>query len=248
MKNKIIPIALASTLLTGCNEAMVRQNTQAILSDLERNINTFTAALDQQIKIAMSSNDRTLINQSANDLLNGRDDVKINGENVSGSMRVTNTSVETRNMKIAKIKTVDAPNNLKVIGKPYAVTAASVNVRSGPSTSKPIITNVKQSSTFEVVGSVENGTWYLISNNGTSFGYVFHTLMKEADKNTTTKNAITGEQAIDLDSLFADQGIELDDVAAETECKEIESTLSGNGETENSSFTACKGSDGVWEI
>ena len=73
-------------------------------------------------------------------------------------------------------------NETKTIGKTKVVTATSLNVRSGPSTSNGVIGSLKQNDKVEVIS--ESNGWSKIKFNGKE-GYVSSTYLKDSDGGNT---------------------------------------------------------------
>ncbi len=62
------------------------------------------------------------------------------------------------------------PDELYDAGVEYTVKAAGLNLRSGPNTTYKIITSVNKGDT--VTAYAEDGDWYLVTTDGTTFGWV----------------------------------------------------------------------------
>ena len=73
-------------------------------------------------------------------------------------------------------------NETKTIGKTKVVTATSLNVRSGPSTSNGVIGSLKQNDKVEVIS--ESNGWSKVKFSGKE-GYVSSTYLKDADGGNT---------------------------------------------------------------
>jgi len=177
-----------------------------------------------------------------------------------------NTRVETRTVPMLREKRVEPLPALTLIGKTY-VAHKSANVRLAPTTSSEIVSGFAVGETFHAVGMTAQNDWVVVAKNNRTIGYVYAPLVSPyegiiAKNNTSSANgapepqapalrptndaaALTNDGAIDLDK----EGLVIDEVAATTTCRTIDLQIqNGKGENEASSFDACKGSDGAWEI
>jgi len=193
----------------------------------------------------------------------------------SATLTPRNTRIETRNMKIARLKSVQAPGEMALIGKPYAVKGTSVNVRSGPSARNPIIHTVRKGEIYNAVGRVKGTPWIMVASKGKSFGYIHDSLLvpaSETEVNAEIDKRIAAKQtasavdldvidldamaptlretdAVDLDAKFAnDKDVVVEVASVATECRELQATVSTPNDQSKSSFTACKAPDGAWEL
>lgn len=239
-------------LISGCNTAQIKQDAANAWDRVSTSVVEFSTKLGEQINIALNPNDQRTVEQKTQEALNSAGDgqsVSVIGENVQGNIRAVRTRQETRNMEMARVKTVDAPKNLELMGALHEATAPSINVRKGPSTQRPIITAISKGQRITAVGSVSNGKWILVAQDGTAFGYVYHSLLKEVPaSNIAQQSQQTEEDVVDLDALFEEEGTVVEEVVAVTECRDLKADLKTSHEDTSSEFTACKGADGVWEI
>lgn len=254
MKKKVASVVLLASAITlaGCNTTQFKHDASAAWTGFSNSMAEFGKALGEHIQIVLIPSDQREVERKTQQALNEGGDgqnIAVKGEQVQGNIRAVRTRQETRNMQMARVKTVDAPENMKLIGTIHEVIKASaVNVRKGPSTQRPIITTVKRGTHLTAVGEVNNGKWILVAKDGTSFGYIYHTLLKEVPTEQVAAKAEPQQNVIDLDALFEEEGTVTEEVAAVTECRDMEADLKTAKEQSKSEFTACKGADGVWEL
>lgn len=113
---------------------------------------------------------------------------------VDAKLTPVSTRTEMRNMQIARLKTVDAPGELEVIGQPYEVKGSKLFVRTGPSTQKPIATSIQRGDVVTAVGRVAGSDWILVAREGKSFGYV-HGDYVEPASDESLANALAEKKA-----------------------------------------------------
>lgn len=141
--------------------------------------NVIGAHLDEQDAAAVT-------HTSADALENADDGETITWSNPETNVKAELTPVETRaekrNMKIARLKTVEAPGEMILIGRPYEVTGSSVNVRTGPGLDRPVNTTVQRGDVLTAVGKVTGAedAWIMVAREGRSFGYVHGSLLAPA--------------------------------------------------------------------
>ena len=113
---------------------------------------------------------------------------------------------------------------------------------------------------FEAVGKIKGADWIVVSQDEQMVEYVYVPLVgrapESASQTTQTMTKAGHRPAIELDAIEEQQAIELDAeglVAEEGSATSERRTMNmevanETGQTEHSTFDACKGTDGVWEI
>tara|TARA_R110002110_G_C13469589_1_gene719999 strand:+ start:21232 stop:22047 length:816 start_codon:yes stop_codon:yes gene_type:complete len=196
--------------------------------------------LDEQDQIAMQE-------RSAYALATASDGQQVNWQsNRTGAQAVltpTGTRQETRQMTLVRDQRVSVAPNLELIGETYA-TKSNANVRAGASTDTVVVNSLTAGQPVDVVGKVSGSNWYLVSRDRVTIGYVHGDLLS---KSATVTARL--QEPIDLDKVQLRQGQVADTITASTTCRTMEYSVEGaNGQSGNDSFSACKATDGSWEL
>lgn len=190
----------------------------------------------------------------------------------SANIVVRDTRTETKPVEMLKIKQVQKPEKLELIGETYATSKRGVRVRSGPSTSTDIMGALKAGDTYTAVGKVVGKPWLMVAKNNITIGYVHEALIHPYSQSTQQSSireeidyaaidldaaSIEANQTIDLDAVVMDDGevIDLDNievvsesVVVETDCRTIDLDIESTQGNEKASQNACKSLDGAWVI
>lgn len=173
----------------------------------------------------------------------------------------TNTRQVATEVEVKRPKIVASPVGMTILGDERMILKGA-NVRSAPTTEASILTGLPADTAVNVIGSVQNGNWYLIGRDGKAIGYVYHTLVGQPDAGTNMQTVSTettstpeaskiaseevivpNEDVIDLDAEF-----ETETLMVQTTCRDLSMTVSDGNETEKQDYSACKSPDGVWEL
>lgn len=198
----------------------------------------------------LDEQDQAAVNQEAAAALENADD----GESVEWSNPDTGASatltpketqvVEKHVVVVRDRKVVETPT-LELIGKPYQAKSAA-NVRAAPSADAEVLAGVQEHERFNVVGKVEDGSWYLISRDGRSIGYVHGNLIEPSTQVVQTQ---LRQEPVDLDAMELNEDVVADTVSAQTQCRTLDLEVAAEGgQQEQTTFEACKAADGAWEL
>jgi len=195
----------------------------------------------------------------------------------SAAITTHKTEQVKRSVPIIKEKYVASPGELVLINAPYR-TLKNSNVRTGPGTDYKAVNLLQQGEVVTVVGQVKNRNWYMVGREGRSIGYVYTSLLAQADTESTMSTPIAEVQeatdtkperndsladasegvlrteALNLDDIEASmdlesQGLVAEEVVAETEVRTVTVQVENKaGQSESNTFRASKGGDGVWEV
>jgi len=161
-----------------------------------------------------------------------------------------------------------------VIGEPY-IAQKSSNLRAAPEVSSAVVGGLSTGESFKALGRVTDASykgsgWIAVGKaGGRLVGYVWEPLVKPDIQNDVVVGLVSAEdikqhnetltkEPIDLDALGIDEeqgaGANLDDLFEEdtlvvsTECRDMNVSVKKGSETGDSELTACKSSNGSWEI
>jgi uncharacterized protein YgiM (DUF1202 family)/uncharacterized membrane protein YeaQ/YmgE (transglycosylase-associated protein family) len=195
----------------------------------------------------------------------------------SAAITTHKTEHVKRSVPIIKEKYVASPGELVLINAPYR-TLKNSNVRTGPGTDYKAVNLLQQGEVVTVVGQVKNRNWYMVGRDGRSIGYVYTSLLTQADtepqRSTQTakvqevsdtkpegndslvdvSKGVLRTEALDLDDIEASmdlesQGLVAEEVVAETEVRTVTVQVENKaGQSESNTFRASRGGDGVWEV
>tara|TARA_A100000171_G_scaffold27547_2_gene25643 strand:+ start:161 stop:1054 length:894 start_codon:yes stop_codon:yes gene_type:complete len=181
----------------------------------------------------------------------------------------TNTRQVTAEVEVKRPKVVASPVGMTIIGDERAILKGA-NVRAAPTTDASILRGLRADTAVNVIGSVENGNWYLVGQDGKAIGYVYHTLVgltapepdtapdtvpdiqtakaevesdPDAEKIANEEVVASDDDVIDLDAEF-----ETETLMVQTTCRDLSMKVSDGSETEQQNYSACKSPDGVWEL
>lgn len=173
----------------------------------------------------------------------------------------TNTRQVTAEVEVKRPKVVASPVGMTIIGDERAILKGA-NVRAAPTTDASILRGLRADTSVNVIGSVENGNWYLVGQDGKAIGYVYHTLVGQIDTTPSVQTATaevksdpdaqkvaeeeivaSDDNVIDLDAEF-----ETETLMVQTTCRDLSMKVSDGSETEQQNYSACKSPDGVWEL
>lgn len=222
------------------------------------------AWIGSEIGASLDRADKAAIEQRSTQALDSaRDGETIRWKNPDSgaNARITPTSTRRERRKIAVLrnKNVAAIPPLDLIGEPYEALKAA-NVRAAPATDSAITTRLRAGETFEAVGRVQGRNWIVVSKNRRTVGYVYAPLVGRARarmagagrpaQQTALRPAlnlddIKESKAIDLDA----EGLVAEEVVATAECRTMNVEVANKaGQSEQSTYKACKAADGAWEI
>ncbi|MEQ8284863.1 SH3 domain-containing protein [Thalassospira sp.] len=173
----------------------------------------------------------------------------------------TNTRQVTAEVEVKRPKVVASPVGMTIIGDERAILKGA-NVRSAPTTDASILRGLPADTAVNVIGSVENGNWYLVGQDGKAIGYVYHTLVGQIDTAPEIQTAavevasdpdaekIANEEIVasDDDVIDLDAEFETETLMVQTTCRDLSMKVSDGSETEEQNYSACKSPDGVWEL
>ncbi|NIZ03537.1 SH3 domain-containing protein [Thalassospira lucentensis] len=173
----------------------------------------------------------------------------------------TNTRQVTAQVEVKRPKVVASPVGMTIIGDERVILKGA-NVRAAPTTDASILRGLRSQTPVNVIGSVKNGNWYLIGQDGKAIGYVYHTLVgqtasapavqtatadapndPDAQKVAEEEIVASDDNVIDLDAEF-----ETETLMVQTTCRDLSMKVSDGSETEQQNYSACKSPDGVWEL
>ena len=173
----------------------------------------------------------------------------------------TNTRQVTAQVEVKRPKVVASPVGMTIIGDERVILKGA-NVRAAPTTDASILRGLSSQTPVNVIGSVKNGNWYLVGQDGKAIGYVYHTLVgqtasapavqtatadapndPDAQKVAEEEIVASDDNVIDLDAEF-----ETETLMVQTTCRDLSMKVSDGSETEQQNYSACKSPDGVWEL
>ena len=173
----------------------------------------------------------------------------------------TNTRQVTAQVEVKRPKVVASPVGMTIIGDERVILKGA-NVRAAPTTDASILRGLRSQTPVNVIGSVKNGNWYLVGQDGKAIGYVYHTLVgqtaaapavqtatadvpndPDAQKVAEEEIVASDDNVIDLDAEF-----ETETLMVQTTCRDLSMKVSDGSETEQQNYSACKSPDGVWEL
>lgn len=167
---------------------------------------------------------------------------------------------ETKGMDMLRDQRVSSPAQLTVIGKPYASTGSSVNLRAGPSTATQVVGSLDRGEIVHAFGKVRGAPWVMVGRNNVALGYVHDSLVAEHGAAAAEqKPALTG--TFELDDVDMDEvnrearaTFEIDDlvtvgdtVEVATDCRTVTLEIVVDGVAETEETDACRGATGAWE-
>lgn len=223
------------------------------------------AWLGAKIGANLDAKDRAAVEMESVNALNGvNDGQQVSWSNpqsgASATLTPQNTRSETRDVTFMRDKRVEMAPSINLIGETYVATKSS-NVRSGPSTQHSRVGSLRGGEEFTAVGRVTNAPWIMVAKREVTVGYVYAPLVRPStdQAQASLRTAVNLDdiedthparvEGIDLDGVDLDIEAVPDSITANTDCRTMDYSIkSGNGQTENSKFEACKGSDGAWEI
>jgi len=180
----------------------------------------------------------------------------------------TNTRQVTAQVEVKRPKVVASPVGMTIVGDERTILKGA-NVRAAPTTDASILRGLRADTAVNVIGSVENGNWYLVGQDGKAIGYVYHTLVGLTAPETAPESAPTNLQtaaakaesdpdaekiakeevvASDDDVIDLDAEFETETLMVQTTCRDLSMKVSDGSETEQQNYSACKSPDGVWEL
>lgn len=174
---------------------------------------------------------------------------------VTAEITPSATRTESREVALLRKKEVAPIPALDLIGETYAARKGA-NVRAAPTTDAAVTAGLKAGETFDAVGKVRGSEWLVVARGRRTIGYVHASLVEPAGAAVQTQQAQAGlRPAADLDALAGAEGVDLDaeglvaeKVAATSTCRTLDYKVSAKGETATEQHTACKSTDGAWEI
>lgn len=169
---------------------------------------------------------------------------------VTAAITAKETRTEAKTIQIVHERSIAPPPALDIIGATYVATTGA-NIRPEPSKRRKSVDYLAAGSTIDVVGKVSRSPWYMLARDGKSIGYTHASLLKPVPK-SAGKGVLTTKSKVmkDLDVYKSDDSVVLASVQSTTECRTVDYTIdvAAKGQREDSSFEACKGSDGAWVI
>lgn len=178
----------------------------------------------------------------------------------AAAVTTTESQFREKKVEIVKLKKVEIDPDMQLVGETY-ITKASMNVRYQPKVGDNKVGGLKKGAEFTAVGKTKNN-WMLVAQNGITVGYV--SAKDEYIQPAANQQTAMRAEGIDLDSLddkVVSAGINLDgidldnvqvdktEVLAKTECRQVSYDITADdGKNGQSSFDACRGADGAWEL
>jgi surface antigen len=191
-------------------------------------------------------------------LANAKDGEAVDWQNpdtgTKGTIKAVSTTEVSRETTIIRTKAVQLTSNLELIGEEYKALKNS-NVRAAPTTNSAKVDYLEADTPITAVGRVSNSEWILVARGKTTIGYVYEPLispMSDFEIAERTSNQLrTEEQSSALfgDLSGSDAEIVQETVTVKTKCRTMNyDVTTSSGENGGNEFTACKQSDGAWEI
>lgn len=168
----------------------------------------------------------------------------------TGNLKPVSTQYIQRETKIIKYKKVQVTPELELVSGNYVALKGS-NVRAGASTNTEKLNFLNTGDMVQAVGKTPDGRWLLVARNNRTIGYVYAPLVDHADNVQVTSTLRTKEQndAVFGEVSLNDADYETETIIAKTECRVMEYDYTKkDGKSSNDQFTACKTSDGAWEL
>jgi uncharacterized protein YgiM (DUF1202 family) len=138
-------------------------------------------------------------------------------------------SINTSEDKVNEVPPLD------LIGAPYAV-KSNANVRKGPATGFPVVGSLRGGDVVTVIGSVQNEPWYLVGDDGIAQGFVYASLLAEADYDAQETATLSDGNS---DTVVAQK------VQAQKTCRTVKQTIiMDDGSEAEETVTACQGPNG----
>ena len=210
--------------------------------------------------------------ESAGALNNSADGQTVSWSNpdtgAQAEIQTSNTMQETQIVTVYKDRRIDALPPLILIGEEFRSLKSS-NIRKSPSTDSEIVNGLEVGERFTAVGKVENAPWIVVAKNNRTVGFVHESLvdkanalemadyeaapvMRSREKYNAQAEELLAEgngqtsfgEPIDLDA----EGLVVDQVQVATTCRQLDMSIEKEGQQEANTFTACKATDGAWEI
>lgn len=197
--------------------------------------------------------------QSSSALANTQDGQTVTWTNPDGKTKATltprDTGTETRKVAMLRQKNVEPPPPMEMIGATWEATR-SANLRAGPSTNSEVVGGLRAGETFQAIGKVKTADWIVVGKNNRAIGYVASSLVRASSASALPKQAALRTQAVDLDTLKAQEGgIDLDKeglvadiVPVEQTCRTMDVQVNKSEKQVKDSIRACRGADGTWEL
>jgi surface antigen len=186
----------------------------------------------------LDEEDQEVLAESTEEAIATGDSSTFEGENsgVQGSVTVTDTSTTQQQSSVAVLKDkVEEMPPLELIGAEYRATAAT-NVRGGPGTDFKVVDSLAAADKVQVIGKVENESWYLIGQGGVATGFVFQPLLEPTGYIGGGEPPPEGEVA------------EVE-VATQVTCRTIEQEVTlEDGSVHTEQIEACQKPDGSWQM
>ncbi len=183
-------------------------------------------------------------------------------------IQATNTRQVKQKVTVYRSREIAALPTLDLIGEEYQ-SIKNANVRNAPTTDADVVSGLKAGENFTAVGKVEGKPWIVVARNNRTVGYVYETLVQKATQQSDAYVATSqvlrkkdefDEQAaklkeegkgqssfgepIDLDA----EGLVAEEIEVATTCRDLGVNVQKGDQTGEDSFTACKATDGAWEI
>lgn len=176
------------------------------------------------------------------------------------NVKTSESEFKEKPVEIVKLKAVEVDPDIVLVGETY-ITKASMNVRYQPKIGDNKVGGMGKGTEFTAIGKTKNN-WMLVAQNGITIGYV--SAKAEYIEPAKSQQTAMRAEGIDLDALDDEvvtaginlDGINLDtvevdktEVVAKTECRVVSYDITADdGQQGQSSFDACRGADGAWEL
>ena len=167
---------------------------------------------------------------------------------------------QTREIEILRDNRIDAPPGLEIIGRPFVSVGSNVNLRTGPSTSAPVVGKLAKGDVVNAIGKVEDEPWIMIGRTNIAMGYVHSSLVAEQDESINNQvPTIHGTFELDEVDLAevnkeANATFEIDEFevvgdsfVVDTDCRTVDIEIVSDEGAETQSIDACRSLDGSWE-
>lgn len=156
---------------------------------------------------------------------------------VSTRVSVEDTRVERRPVQTEGLQARlrEAPA-LDMVNEFYLATKDS-NVRGGPGTEYDVMGVMRAGERVAVVGKVQTGNWYMISDDGLGTGFVYAPLLRRDPRQSSGDSAVRIARGQRSATRVAD----------ERTCSLVTQQVTlRDGTTESHQMTACRQADGTW--
>jgi len=301
---RIASLVVISALMSGCKGETLQEKVSYGFKQTTEFVSDVGAKIGDKLGVELKKEEAAEVEQTTAGALNKAKDgetvVWSNGDGVNAKFTPSNSRTEKRSMRIARLKGVQPPEELDLIGQPYRIIVRSAKVRAAWTTKSKWVRSVAQDNIVTVIGQVRGTNWYMVSKANRAIGYIRNDLMSPAtemdiarakqiaevyrkqqskpesvpsteiaktstdqpapsdapaeegfdlDAVETEQVSLRESEAIDLDAMFEeDEEVVVDEIAANTACRDMTAEVDNKSESSEKTFTVCKAADGAWEL